>query len=155
MTVLVHKIIDGINDKEVISDKISSLPHFIFNTLNGESFNSDEILTGPLLLIRFHPECDHCKYEIEEITRLPGSDLKVLLISDANTENVINFMKQFDIRNKSNIIPLIDSENKLNEIFGMGIIPSNFIYNSNLKLVKVLSGEHKTETLLKYLNTHE
>jgi len=137
--------------------QISVLPLFSLPKINGTSFSTSEIDVGPVLIVRFHPECEHCRYELKEIlnSRLIEKQNKVLLISNSTKENVSAFLSQFDINGRENIVPLLDTAFIISDIFRKDIIPSNYIYDKNLKLVKALYGEYKTETILKYLESGE
>jgi hypothetical protein len=152
-TFLVTGILIKIHKKKTISEKISKLPVFAFQTLNKETFSSSDIKTGPLLIIRFHPECEHCQYEISEILKssIPESGPSVILVSSAPPDLIKEFLRKYNYCNSQYITVLIDTAYVFEEIFGSDIVPSNYIYNKKLALVKVLHGEVKTETVLKYL----
>lgn len=62
-------------------------------------------------------------------------------------------MQQFDIKNDSIFTVLSDTAFVFSEIFRTDVIPSNFIYNEDLRLVKVLKGETTIETITKYLGS--
>jgi hypothetical protein len=152
-TFLISGIVKKTQKHKQITEKISRLPSFSFMTLTNDSFNSSEIRKGPVLVIRFHPECEHCQYEISEILKsiIPASGAFVIMVSSADPDSIRKFMHQFDYSDYPAIIPLIDTSYIFGDIFGSDKIPSNYIYNKELNLVKVLYGEVKTETILKYL----
>jgi hypothetical protein len=156
-TLLVLGITDKIQKHRQISGKIQKLPSFSFMTLTDESFNSSDIMNGPVLVIRFHPECEHCRYEISEILKsnIPVSGTLVLMVSSANTDSIRKLLSQFDLSDYPAIIPLVDTSYIFGELFGNDKVPSNYIYDKKLDLVKVLYGEVKTGTLLKYLQISE
>jgi hypothetical protein len=144
-------------EKALLEEQISRLPSFSFITLERTLFNSGSIKEGPILIVRFHPECEHCQYEISELlkSKIFETGAKILLISDAEQDMVISFLDQFNITEKQDIIPLLDTAYVFSEVFGSDIVPSNYIYNRNMELVKVLKGEYKVESILKYLETGE
>ena len=154
---LVAGIVRKSNEKEITDNRISSLPVFTFVDLTGEKFSSGCIREGPVLIVKFHPECEHCQYEISEILRskIPGSGIKVLLITNAGRKNVLDFLSQFDITGYHNIIPLIDTAFIFSDVFGKDLVPSNYIYNKELKLVKALYGEYKIEKIQNLLGLGE
>lgn len=145
------------SERVLVENRISSLPSFSFVDLKDNTFNSNSIEEGPVLIVKFHPECDHCRYEISEILNsgIPDGEVKVLLISSADCKTVTRFLSQFDIAGKHSIIPLIDTSFVFSDIFGKDIVPSNYIYDRDLKLVKALYGEYKIETIEKYLGISE
>jgi hypothetical protein len=154
---LIFGMTDRVQQIKLAGQKTKRLPAFSFTTLTGEKFNSSEIRTGPLLVVRFHPECEHCQYEISEIIKsnLPVSGTKIILVSSAEKVAVINFLSQFDLSHFSGITALIDTSCIFGEIFGSNTVPVNYLYNKELELVKTFNGEVKTETILKYLQDGE
>lgn len=156
-TFLVSGIFKKIQKQSRITEKISTLPSFSFLTLNDRSFSSSDIKSGPVLLIRFHPECEHCQYEISEILKsdIPASGTSIILVSGAEPDSIKEFLNQFNYSDYPSVIALADTSYSFGDIFGSEIIPSNYIYNKELELVKVLHGEVKTETILKYLREIE
>jgi hypothetical protein len=140
-----------------LAGKISKLPAFSFTTLAKQSFNSSEITSGPVLVVRFHPECEHCQYEIREIlgSPIPVSAMWVIMVSDADADSIKKMLLPYDLAEYPSVIPLTDTSYSFGEIFGSDLVPSSYIYDKDLELVKVLYGEVKTETILKYLNESE
>jgi len=157
LSFLVFGITRKTKEKALMEEQISKLPSFSFVMLDNTVYNSDSIKEGPVLIVRFHPECEHCQYEISELlkSKIPDSGIKVLLISDAERNIVISFLNQFNISEKQKIIPLLDTAFVFGEIFGKDIVPSTYIYNKDLELVEVLPGEYKIETILSYLEEGE
>lgn len=154
---IVIGIFKKIRENELVEDKISTLPHFSLPDLNGKIFSTSEIKKGPVLLVRFHPECEHCRYELDEIfnNRLTDKGVMVLLISGAPEKTVTGFLAQFDAGKTDKVTILTDTAFVLADIFSKNVIPSNYIYDTDLKLVKALYGEYKIETILKYLEPGE
>jgi hypothetical protein len=148
------RIGEKLQDRKHFEKQISKLPSFSFTTLQNESFDSFQITEGPLLIVRFHPDCEHCKYEVSELLKnnILKSRLKILLVSNADRDTVIKFLDQFSFSDGPEVIPLIDTAYSFGDIFGSDIVPSNYIYNKDLKLVKILYGEVKTEAILKYMD---
>jgi thiol-disulfide isomerase/thioredoxin len=154
---LIQGMINKVKKHKQITEKIATLPSFSFTTLTNETFNSSEIAKGPVLIIRFHPECENCQYEISEILKsnIPGSGIRIVMVSSAGHDAISKFFSQFDLSAYPSIILLVDPTSLFGDIFGKDIVPSIYIYNKELHLVKVLYGEVKTETILKYLNQSE
>lgn len=150
---LISGIVNKTQNRKLQYEKIRRLPTFSFMTLAHETYNSSEIRKGPVLVIRFHPECEHCQFEISEILKsnIPDSAIHIIMVSSADPGNVQKYLSQFDISSHSGIIPLVDTSYIFGNIFGRDIVPSNYIYDKDLNLVKVMYGEVKTETIIKYL----
>jgi hypothetical protein len=161
MVITISLLVTGINRKiqkqKEISEKISRLPSFSFKGLGGTSFESSDIKQGPVLIVHFHPECEHCQYEISEILKseVPQSFKNVLLVSSAHPDSIRRFLERLDSSEFPSIVPLADTSYSFEDTFGRNPIPCSFIYNRKLNLVKILPGEVKTETILKYLRESE
>ena len=157
LSFIVTGILKKIKENQLSEEKIATLPHFSLPDLNGGIFNTSEIREGPVLLVRFHPECGHCSYELNEIfnSGLTARGVRVLLISVAPKNDVDAFLAQFDTGEDDNVVSMTDTALVLSDIFSRNVIPSNYIYNKELKLVKALYGEYKIETILKYLEPGE
>lgn len=153
LILLLSGIISNVLKERGILEKISVLPSFSFITLTKDDFHSSEIEKGPLLIVRFHPGCDHCQYEISEILKsdIPEMVIKMILISSEKPDSISKFLEQFNYRDFPSVIALADTADSFGSIFGKDMVPANYIYNKELKLVKVILGEVKTETIRKYL----
>jgi thiol-disulfide isomerase/thioredoxin len=154
---LVKGIVVKLNKKKQIAEQILRLPSFSFSTLSKKSFSSSEIKEGPVLIVRYHPECDHCKYEILELleSNIPDIVPKIYLVSSADPDSIKGFIKQFHLSDYPAITPLVDTAYLFGDIFGSEMVPSNYIYDEDLNLIKVFLGEVKTETILKYVRGSE
>jgi hypothetical protein len=150
-------LISGIMTKKVkaekAAEKIRTLPVLVMKDIWGNSFSTDQITSGPLLITFFHPECDHCKYEISSLvsTNLIDSQLTILLVSHAKVDDIQSFMQEVGDIDGSNMFILHDPDFRMSDLYKADIIPSNFIYDKELKLAKVFKGATKPETILKYL----
>ncbi|MFH0843537.1 MAG: redoxin domain-containing protein [Bacteroidota bacterium] len=155
--VLLAGISGKLKKHDQLVERIKQLPEFTLLTLDNTSFSSSEIKEGPLLIVYFHPECEHCRYEISELFRssLPGSGIPVLLVSRASRDSVTLFLEEFDFPETDEIITLIDTAFVFEDTFGNSIIPSGYLYDKNLNLIDALHGEYKIETILNRLKESE
>ena len=130
------------------------LPDFSFCDVEYRPFSSAEIGSGPLLLIYFDPDCEHCEYEIGNLlkSRLPLTRYKVILITEAGHTSAEGFVQRHKLGDYPSFIVLLDTACQFNALFGSHLTPANLIYDRELKLVRVLEGEYKAETLIKYLD---
>ena len=156
-TLLLWGIINRRNNRRVSADRISRLPCFTMSSLKSGQYSTSEIMEGPVLVVRFHPECEHCRYEISGImnSTIPSSCARVLFITDADSGSAAKLFSKYDLKAYVTIRVLIDTSYIFEDIFGKSIVPSNYLYGKDLELSKVFFGEVKTETLLRYLNNIE
>lgn len=138
---------------EKAADRIKTLPDIVLSDINGDTVRTSQIHTGPALVAFFHPECDHCNYEISSLlgSVLIDSQMTILLISYADKSEIISFMRQFDIDDNSTLHILHDPEHKISDLFRANCMPSNYIYNDSLQLVKIFKGSTKPEAFMRYL----
>ncbi len=154
-------LIAGIMTKKVKSEqaaeKIRTLPVLVMKDIRGNSFSTDQITSGPLLITFFHPECDHCKYEISSFVSNDwiDSQLTILLVSYAKVDDIQSFIQEVGDIDALNMHILHDSDFRMSDLYRADVLPSNFIYNKELELVKVFKGATQLETILKYLNRND
>jgi AhpC/TSA family len=154
---LVIGIAGKLQNRKLVSEKIARFPVFSFMTLSNGLYSSLEIIKGPVLVVHFHPECEHCQYEISEILKsnIPASFTNVILISSATPDSIKSFIYRNNYPDYPSVLFLVDTSYNFEDIFGKGIIPSSYIYNRKLILAKVFHGEVKAEAILKYLDESE
>lgn len=154
MSYLTYGTIMKSEERKAMEKKISVFPSFSLTTLQGNEFNSGEIKEGPVLVILFHPECAHCQYEISGImeSRIPASVSKILMVSGANRNDILQFSRQNKLSLLKNALILVDSSYIFGDIFGNNVVPSNYIYGKDLNLIKAFHGECRIETLQKYIS---
>jgi thiol-disulfide isomerase/thioredoxin len=150
---LIYGIVSRISRINSIENSIQEFPYFTFNTLDGNNFNSSEIKSGPVLVVYFHPECEHCQYEInallDNLQKMENSE--IILISYAERDSIRVFLGNRLTEMNNNVIILVDESLKFKDYFGSDMIPGTFIYDKNLKLVRHFKGEVKAEAIIKFL----
>ncbi len=151
--ILIYGFIRKIESKRLIESRIKFLPEFTFTKLSGEKFKSAEITKGPLVIMYFHPECEHCRYEISELVKNKDliNNYDFLIISNAEKEEIENFYYETGLDNHPGIKLLLDEDYKFSEIFGAGYVPSIYLYDLELRLIKSFKGEVNPDILVKYL----
>jgi len=154
-------LIAGIMTKKVkaeqAAEKIRTLPELVMKDIWGNSVATDKILSGPLLITFFHPECDHCKYEISSLisTDWIDSQLTILLVSYAKVDDIQSFIQEVGNIEALNMHILHDPDFRMSDLYRADVLPSNFIYDKELKLAKVFKGATKPETIFKYLHGND
>ncbi len=157
MIVLIGGILRKKAKAEEDAEKIKRLPDLVLTDIIGNSFRTDQIESGPLLITFFHPECDHCRYEISSLfsSGLLDNDLTVLFVSYADKSEIQSFAHLLGTPEMPNIHVFHDPDFILGDLFHADIMPSNYIYSDSLFLVKVLKGSTRPETILKYLKGND
>jgi len=155
LSYMFFKIQHRIVQKDVIAQKIKSIPKFsFFNVLNKDTFTNDSIKEGkPCLIVYFNPDCEFCQHEAKQLSAniLKFQDDQILMISYVEIDKILKFRQEYHLQDK-NIVFLKDTNDQFIDDFGDASIPSIFIYNKNRQLTHHFIGETKTGALLKYLN---
>jgi hypothetical protein len=154
---LISGISEKIQGQNQLAERIKKLPEFSLPALNRACFSSSEIKEGPLLIIWFHPDCEHCQYEISELfsSQIFDTGTTVMLVSDAARDSVISFLNKFTLPDTDKLITLIDTAFVFTDIFGRAVIPSGYLYDKELKLIDIFPGEYKIEAILNRFSQNE
>jgi thiol-disulfide isomerase/thioredoxin len=151
--ILITAIVFKISSKLTLKARIETFPSFSFNALNDSTFSSDQISKGPVVILFFNPECEHCQYQVTSLVE-NEKVLKaaiILLISDADTNSINDFTRKNGLAEFPGIKLLIDTDYRFIDYFGTESVPTTFIYDKNLKLIRYFKGEVMPETILKYI----
>ncbi|QIA09590.1 peroxiredoxin family protein [Draconibacterium halophilum] len=135
-----------------ITEQMQMLPKACFYSLLGDSICIDEFDSQKnLVMIYFHPECEHCQYEAQEIGQnaIAFSSCQLLMItSDDSIPRVEDFCNNYNLWELENFEILLDKQNHFKEVFGRAVIPSVYIYDKEQKLKKQFLGETKPEAII-------
>ncbi|MDD4227666.1 MAG: redoxin domain-containing protein [Mariniphaga sp.] len=149
---LLVKITGSYNEKKETEKKIQKLPDAQFISLTGDTVNLHDFDPGkPMIIIFFHPECDHCRYEAKEIGLNADAfqNCQMLMITfDDSIKRIENFCMNYHLWEISNFEVLLDPGNHFDESFGKTAVPSIFVYSPDRKLKKKFIGETKPEALI-------
>lgn len=145
-------IIRGYKEKKATEERIQTLPKVDFFSLTGNLVNLhayDE--PKSLVIIYFHPKCEHCQYEAKEIGQnaLAFSNCQLVMITaDDSLQRIEKFCAEYNLWEVDNIEILLDKENQFKNTFGKALIPSVYIYDKERKLKKLYLGETKPEAII-------
>lgn len=105
------------------------------------------------IIFYFHPECDHCGFEADDIQKRLADfqDTQLIWISPADSATIRQFAKQYQLDQAPNIHWMSDTANVFPKMFNPDLLPSSWVFDRNGSLLKHFNGQTKLETLLKYL----
>ncbi|MBA7586881.1 hypothetical protein ES708_28888 [subsurface metagenome] len=112
LSFLCYSITIKIRQKKIVESKIQTLPQFNFQDIFSSTFNSSNINNNnPCLIIYFHPECEYCHYEVEQISLNIDRfcHFQIIMISPASRESVKDFANKYHLLEFDNISVLIDT----------------------------------------------
>jgi len=157
ISLMIVGIIRKSNERKLAKERIETLPDFSFKTIYDSIFSRNQIKNGPVLILFFNPECEHCQYQVQALieNREAISDVLVLMISNAGKEIVMDFIKSNNLLDFPRLVVLLDDTHSFGKFFGTETIPASFIYDKKLKLKKYFHGEVIFETILSYLKGND
>jgi thiol-disulfide isomerase/thioredoxin len=157
ISLMIAGIIRKSKEGKLAKEKIETLPDFSFKTINDSIFSRNQIKDGPVLILFFNPECEHCQYQVQAVikNREAISDVLVLMISNAGKEIVMDFIKSYNLIDFPRLVVLLDDTHSFDKFFGTETVPASFIYDKKLKLTKYFHGEATFETILGYLKKND
>jgi len=152
---LFYNVTTGYKNRRITEQKAQTLPNIQFTSFEGALVNLQSYnRTIPLVIVYFHPECEHCQYEAEEIGQNAGAFKNcqlVLVTADDSLLRVKQFCNNYHLWEVDNLEVLLDTKNIFKKNFGKAVIPSVFIYNKERKLKKRFLGETKPEAIIQEL----
>jgi thiol-disulfide isomerase/thioredoxin len=105
----------------------------------------------PILLMVFHPECDHCQHETEELTKNIEQfrNIQIVMATMVPVTEMKNFIEKYKLSQYDNIIVAQDVSFFLPPFFQFNNLPFLAFYNKKQKLIDTFSGSMKIEAVLK------
>jgi thioredoxin-related protein len=148
---MVYGIVEKVIAMKVVGEKRLTLTTVPFFNTDSTNYRVDS--ANPILLIHFNSECDHCQYELAELSK----NLKalkyatVLLMSSENIAVIKETAQDLGLADTPNVSFLKINRDNVFENFGSLSTPHIFIYGKDRKLIKEFKGETKMEAILQYL----
>ena len=157
LSLLLYGIFSRIRQTMSGLENTLTFPRFNAHYIDGRNFSSEEIRKGPVLIVFFHPECEHCKYEIGELSKiLPALEaVNTILISHAPVDLILEFLNNYGIGEPELSAILTDESFKIRELFNVKNMPTILIYDRLLRLNKRFDGEVKMEAVMRYLESND
>jgi peroxiredoxin len=153
---LVTRTYQTVQAKKEIGERVKTLQHCSFESLNGGQIFVDEFDNRkPTVIIYFNPECEHCQFEASEIGKEAGQYAKanmILITPDDSTKRIEAFAIKYHLWEVDNLTILLDREKQFKNRFGTAVFPSTFIYGPDKKLIKMFRGETRMDAIIKIIN---
>ena len=140
--------------KKQIESTIQKLPILSFYTTNQEIFTFENNPQKNILIIYFHPVCEHCQYEAKQISKHQDKfkGTYILMVSPAQLDDIKQFQTDYQLGEITNLKMLWDKDRKFEAYFGTSTFPTVLIYNSNNELQKKYKGEVKIDAIIKHIS---
>ncbi len=137
---------------DIEADSTARLPDIDIIATSGDTVKLSN-LEGPLVLILFTPDCDHCQREATDISNHIDlfKDYKLYFVS-AQTSAVMNeFAKKYNLLDKSDVVFAQGPILPVIKILRPTSMPTILIYDDEGVLVKRFDGETKVEDIKEFL----
>lgn len=152
---LVTRTYQTVQARKEIGERIKTLQHCSFESLNGGQIFLDEFdKRKPTVIIYFNPECEHCQYEASEIGKEAEQFAKanmILITPDDSVKRVEAFAAKYQLWEVDNLTILLDRGKQFKNRFGTAVFPSTFIYGTDQKLIKIFRGETRMDAIINSL----
>lgn len=134
------------------------VPNFTAKTLEGASFDLEQ-MKGKVIILNFWASwCGPCVEEVPSLIKLVKEykgDIQLIAVSGDSNENDIHvFLKSFPELKGANIKIVYDQDRSLMKMFDVARLPESLILNPEQKLVKKLVGsiDWHTKDSLEYMD---
>jgi peroxiredoxin len=147
-------IVNKLNHKKEVQERIKTMPNFFFYTLNGEVFSRKNMPEKPSIFVYFNSDCDYCQLEAIKIEErlYDFGNVQLIFVSFEGKDVIQKFAKNYKLDNKKNVLFLEDSKGEFSKIFDVNSIPYTVVYGANGKLLKKFKGITKVDKILQVLN---
>lgn len=134
--------------------EVMKLPNFEFQDLTGAKFSKEQLVQdNKTVVMYFNPTCHLCEHQVGALQEQLRSkeNINWILVTDEAQELVQEFIERFELADLGHVKVLLDKGNKFYSYFGFSTVPSTFIYDKELDLLKGFAGEVSLEILKDYL----
>lgn len=135
---------------------LQTIPRITLLTADSLPVNLGDLcaIGQPIVIFYFHPECEFCQLEINELLaqkELLDNVLPVFVTTLASPDDVAEFEKTHPISSIDNAVLLFDRKFVLSTEYGIQSPPQTMIYNGEGHLVKHFRGFVMINDLLQAL----
>ena len=148
------QIVQKLQYKEQVQQKLSTLPEFSFQTLEGSAFTKANLpKNNKAVFIYFNTECGYCFYETKDISEQLEhfKATTLLLVSNESKQAIKAFAIKQNLLGKDKVICLQDSTYTFAKQFEANSIPYILAYDAQGKLLLRHKGQLRAEKLLQLL----
>ena len=147
---LIYGIVEKAAAKKQIQSKVRMLPETKFFAMDSSIYSFP---SSALAIVFFNSGCEHCRYELEQISKKLQlfSNKELILLSSENIATIKKTSEGLGLSNLPNIHFTKINPTDVFDTFGSLSVPHVFIYGNDQKLIKEFKGETKIEAIAEYL----
>ena len=132
-----YKLMDALEQEGIFPRNIE------FSDIDGKKIVINSFANKVLIFSFWATWCEPCVEEFPSFVKLldkfPGKIVLVALSHDEDPKDIRQFIKAFS-GYRQNLILAQDKDKKISEMFGVGLLPEGYIFNTEGKLVKKIMG---------------
>ena len=137
--------------QDTLYKKYPDLPEFTaIKAPDSSLFNSQTIKKkGPVVILFFSPDCDHCKKEMKEILayRQELKNIRFLMVSPLELKYLDVFYEDYGISSMPNITMLWDRTYYLGTFYKPRMFPAAYLYKNGIYLRSFIGNFSPTDLI--------
>lgn len=104
--------------------------------------NNDLKRKTPVMIMLFHPQCEHCRHETEELVQNIGKfeDIQIIMTTSMHFDSMMAFRDKYQLAKYKNIIVAQDIHFSLISFFAVRNLPFLAFYNKKQELISAFEG---------------
>lgn len=119
---------------------------------DGSSFKASQLKKGPVMLIYFSPECDHCRHFTQEMLKKykDFAGEQIVMVTFLPADEVQHFSEEFKLSSYHNVIAGTEGKTfVVRNYYNVTQFPFVVLYNKEGKQVKVFSSRPDVDDVIK------
>ena len=129
-----------------------SIAPFDITLADGSSFKASQLKKGPVMLVYFSPECDHCRHFTKEMLEKHKSFAgeQIVMVTFLPADEVKHFSEEFKLPSYHNIIAGTEGKTfVVRNYYNVTQFPFVVLYNREGKQVKIFSSRPDVDDIIK------
>ncbi|GGB80155.1 TlpA family protein disulfide reductase [Dyadobacter sediminis] len=144
-------IVGNLAFSQAVQNKIAP---FQIRLTNGQQFTSSQLAAGPVVLIYFSPDCEHCQNFTKDMIKNFNvfTNKQVVMVTFQAMDMLKPFVSQYNLGSYSNVkVGTEGTSYAVQRYYQIRSFPYIAIYDKSGKLVKTFEGEQPHAEIFKTL----
>ncbi|QRR00483.1 TlpA family protein disulfide reductase [Dyadobacter sandarakinus] len=133
---------------------LKSIAPFSMKLTNGQQYTSAQLAKGPVVLIYFSPDCEHCQDFTQDLVKNYNvvANKQVVMVTFQNMDMLRPFVSKYKLATFPNFkVGTEGSSMLVQRYYQIRYFPYIVIYDKNGKMVKTFEGEQPHEEIFRTL----
>jgi len=150
--IVLLQVFSQTNPGKTQKDSIAGFPPFTLLLPDNRNVMVKDLLpeNTPILLILFHPDCDHCQQETEDITKRikEFEHIQIIMATPASYDQMKKFWVTYELTKYKNIMIGQDHKVMMPTYFNISKLPFIAFYSAKKELIGTHEGPMKVAEIL-------